>query len=331
MKRIVSAWVLALALVSQVGAAPPALTAADKAAIAQANKFIERGNEFAGKDSLARAKAEYLRGLKVFPQHVDALYNIAVVCTRLGQRAEAVGYYQQYLAVQPESADVWTQLGVLHDEAGETAEALVAYNKALAINPQFGRAQHNLGVLYSDRGEWGVAEKYLRQFVEGEEAAGRHTGEAYYSLGLLYLKRLQSKNARVQLQRALDADPSSALFNNALGDAYLLEKDSKVAQVYYQKAIANDGKFALAYSGLGDSYHQLGQVEEAAKQYRRALELRPDYPIVHYKLGLLFETARPAEAIKHFEKYLQSGKNLALEAEAREKLAKLKTVVPTKN
>jgi superkiller protein 3 len=314
-----------------VGAQGPELTAADRAAIAQANKFIERGNEFANKDSLARAKGEYLRALKLFPRHLDGLYNIAVVCTRLGQRDEAIGYYKEYLALQPGSADVWTQLGVLYDEAGQVAEARVAYGKALEIDPKFGRAHHNLGVLFKEQGDWNQAEKHLQQFVELAEAAGERNGEAYYSLGVFYLNRLQPKNAKVQLQRALDTDPSSALFNNAMGDAYLLEKDAKVAQVYFQKAIAKDGKFALAYSGLGDSYQQLGQVDEAARNYRKALELRPDYPVVHYKLGVLYETSQPVEAIKHFEKYLQSGKNLALEREAREKLAKLKNVAPTKN
>ena len=97
-----------------------------------AAKHMMRGNEFAQKDSAARAKSEYLKALKLEPRHLDALYNLAVVCSRLNQREEAIGYYRQYLELKPNDADVWTQLGVLYDEAKQDAEARAAYEKALA-------------------------------------------------------------------------------------------------------------------------------------------------------------------------------------------------------
>ena len=71
---------------------------------------------------------------------------------------------------------------------------------------------------------------------------------------------------------------------------------------------------------------------EAAESYRKALELRSDYGLVHYKLGLLYEDNQPAEAIKEFEKYLASGKNTGeFVTEAKSKIEKLKNVTTQKS
>ena len=96
--------------------------------------------------------------------------------------------------------------------------------------------------------------------------------------------------------------------------------------MYYKKALEKDPRFVVAYSGLGDAYEQMGRSTDALANYNKALELRPDYALVHYKLGRLYEKTQPGEAIKHFEKYLGSGKNLAFADEAAAKLAVLKAL-----
>jgi Tfp pilus assembly protein PilF len=315
-------WLVALALWTL----PSPVLAADPVAQAQANRLVERGNEFVRKESLPRAKGEYLKALKADPQHLDARYNLAVVCERLGQPAEAIEHYRRYLEIRPADADVWTQLGVLFDQAGQQDEAATAYEKALALSPKFGRAHHNLGVLLKERGQLPAAERHLRQFVALEEAAGRRNGDAYYSLGVLCLEQRRVREAKVLLQQAVDTDPSRPLYNNALGDVYLLENKPATAEVHYKKALEKDPKYALAYSGLGDAYRQLNRPDDAAASYRKALELRPEYSLIHYKLGRLCEDRMPAEAIKHFEKYLACGKNLEFVDDVNARLTVLKAL-----
>lgn len=289
-----------------------------------ARKFLERGNEFVKRESYTRAKGEYQKALQAYPAFKDALYNLAVVCEQLGQTDEAVAAYQQYLELSPASADVWTQLGVLSDTRGDKAGAAAAYRKALEANPKFGRAHHNLGVLLAEQGQEAAGRRHLETFVALEEGLGRKNGDAYYSMGVFHLQRGRGRDAKVWLQKALDVDPAQLLYNNAMGDVYLLEKQPDVARVYFQKVIAQDPKFALAYSGMGDAQRQLGAVDEAAAAYRQALALRPDYPVVEYKLGLLYETTAPALAIKHFENYLKSGTTLEYADEVKAKLVVLK-------
>jgi tetratricopeptide (TPR) repeat protein len=298
--------------------------------LAEANKFAARGNQFAQKSSLTRAKVEYEKALKVFPGHLDALYNLAVVCDRLGQKEDALKHYRHYVELRPNDADVWTQIGVIHDEAGRRTQAWAAYEKAIAADSKFARAYHNLGVSLKEDGQFAEAERNLAQFVKLEEEADLPAGDGYYSLGILYLETQRVKDGKLLLQKALDADPSVPHYNNAMGDVYLVEHEPALAITSYNKALEKDAQYAPAHSGLGDAYAQLGQRDKAAAAYRRALELRSDYAIVHFKLGKLFEATDPATAIKHFENYLKSGKNPQFQGEARARVAVLAASQETK-
>jgi tetratricopeptide (TPR) repeat protein len=215
-------------------------------------------------------------------------------------------------------------LALRYEDAGKRDEAREAYEKSIAADPKFGLAYHNLGVLLKDLGKYDEAQKCLQEFLKIEEASGRRNDAAYYSLGALYLARGNLKDAKMMLQKALDTDPSIPHYNNAIGDVYLAEKQTDLAIEAYNKAIKKDAKYAPAYSGLGDAYRAQGERDKAAASYRKAIELRPDYNLVNYKLGLLFESTDPAEAIKYLEKYITSGKNSEFQKEAQEKVEKLK-------
>ena len=44
-------------------------------------------------------------------------------------------------------------------------------------------------------------------------------------------------------------------------------------------------RHAMAYNNLGNALKELGRVQECEAQFRRALELKPDYTEAHYNLA----------------------------------------------
>lgn len=321
MKRAIEGLLIAIAMV-----ALPLMPAraADSGASAEASKYFDRANKFVEAGSLQRAKQEYERAIKIYPKYLDAYYNLGVVCEKLGEKGGAIDQYKHYLEIKPDDADVWNQIGVLYDETGSKKEGRAAYEKSLALNPKYGRAHHNLGVMLKEDGDLKGAEQHLAMFVKLEEEAGRQNGDAYYSLGILFLQESRDKDAKLLLQKAIDTDPSVPHYNNAMGDTYLVEKRPDLSIVYYQKAIEKDPNYVLAYSGLGDAYAQLKERNKALTSYQKALELRPDYALVYYKLGLFYEDTNPGEAIKNFQKYLQSGRTIEYRDEVAAKIEALK-------
>jgi len=62
---------------------------------------------------------------------------------------------------------------------------------------------------------------------------------------------------------------------------------------------------APAHSNLGNVFSMLGQLEQAAEQYRRAVELQPDAHI-HAQLGLMLaQLGRREEAIREVQMALR--------------------------
>lgn len=72
----------------------------------------------------------------------------------------------------------------------------------------------------------------------------------------------------------------------------------------YDEAIRLDDKLPEAYLGRGLAYEfGFGRLEDAERDYRKALALRPDYPEAHNDLGqLLAKTGRLEQAVAEFDR-----------------------------
>ncbi len=74
----------------------------------------------------------------------------------------------------------------------------------------------------------------------------------------------------------------------------------------YQTVIAENPNCWLAHGNLGMILAGRGQVDKAMANYRKALEIRPDYPEAYYNLGVaLSECGRLDEAIVNYRKALE--------------------------
>ena len=85
-----------------------------------------------------------------------------------------------------------------------------------------------------------------------------------------------TERAHAMFAHLLSAAPNSATTLNNLGSLYLSERRWDEALDTLTKAIAVDPALANAYNGRGVAYAQQGQFRPRDRQWRRALELRPD-------------------------------------------------------
>ena len=128
--------------------------------------------------------------------------------------------------------------------------------------------------------------------------------EAYqaYLKGRYYWNRRTSENLKkaiAQFKIATDRDPDYALALAGLADCYaLLNEYSGVpvteaapqARVYARRAIAIDESLAEPHATLGAINRQLWQWAEAEKEFKRAIELNPNYATAYhwYSVTLLY-------------------------------------------
>lgn len=136
--------------------------------------------------------------------------------------------------------------------------------------------------------------------------------DAYIQLGLGYLQRGNTEQAKVPLRKALEIDPSSADAHAALAVVFQTEMEPKLADEEYRKALASDSRNARVLNNYGGFLYEQKRYEEA---YQRLLEasqdtLYPERSRVFENLGLVsLQMKKPAQAKEYFEKSLRLNRN----------------------
>ena len=88
------------------------------------------------------------------------------------------------------------------------------------------------------------------------------------------------------LNQIIEWDPSSVQAYFYLGDIYLYWKRSIDKSIeYYKKAIVVDSNYIEAYEGLAYCYEDLGKDKLAQQQWKRILEINPEYEIARERLS----------------------------------------------
>lgn len=141
--------------------------------------------------------------------------------------------------------------------------------------------------------------EHLRLKLSGREQqlnkGGTNDTEAYqsYLRGRYFWNKRTADGLRKaieQFQQAIDRDPNYALAYAGLADCYLLleqyagtpasETLSK-AKAAATHALRIDDSLAEAHTSLGFYYSQTWQWDESEKEFKRAINLNPNYPTAH--------------------------------------------------
>ena len=139
----------------------------------------------------------------------------------------------------------------------------------------------------------GNADAY-RFYVQGRQAWNRRNEAGY-------------RQAEEYFQQAIAADPKYAKAHAGLADVYSMLDKAKEARDAALTALDLDPRLAEGHASLGFINLDLDfNVKSAEGEFKRALELDPDYPVAHYWYGRLMNMrGRFDEAIVHLKRSLE--------------------------
>ena len=95
--------------------------------------------------------------------------------------------------------------------------------------------------------------------------------EAFYQIGLSYMKEQRFQDAYVELQKSMKADPDNKQALNALGLIHIKFEDLDRAEQSFLDALDVDENFSEAYNNLGVVYSRKKEWEKAIQQFENAL------------------------------------------------------------
>jgi serine/threonine protein kinase/Flp pilus assembly protein TadD len=152
-----------------------------------------------------------------------------------------------------------------------------------------------------------IAEK-LQVKLSGTDNKGitkRYTNdnEAYqlYLKGRYYWNRRTAENLKKaieQFKSATDRDPNFALAFAGLADCYAVlseyagtptSETLPQSKTYAERALAIDGQLAEPHATLGAINEYSWQWDEAEKEFKRAIELNPNYPTTYHWYSILLK------------------------------------------
>ncbi|OGV97678.1 MAG: hypothetical protein A3I04_04990 [Nitrospinae bacterium RIFCSPLOWO2_02_FULL_39_110] len=111
--------------------------------------------------------------------------------------------------------------------------------------------------------------------------------EAYYNLGIIYMKLQNMEKAKNELLKSLKYKAPPAMVYNALGIMHISMEKNREAIDYFKKALSFE-KLPVVMINIANLYQSMGQVEESIKYYHQLESTDTlNLPLHHYNIGVL--------------------------------------------
>lgn len=122
-------------------------------------------------------------------------------------------------------------------------------------------------------------------------------------LSLRTIKRNQDwKNEDTLWTATVAISKSSPNAHNNMGDVYTRHGQLELAAAEFAKAIELQPSYAEAYHNLGNALFQMGQKEKAVEVYLKAIEIKPQLWQAHQNVATIFyDLGKKQEAIQHLK------------------------------
>jgi tetratricopeptide (TPR) repeat protein len=218
------------------------------------------------------AATSYRRALALRPDYAAAHGNLAEALRELGRTNEAAASARRSLELRPGHAGTWNVLGNVLFDLGQADAALEAYGRALELEPRFAKAVINLAAVQRSLG---LAADAL---ASCERALGiePRSAAAWVLRGELHADAGRFADATDSFRQAAAVDPDSpeacaGLANvrrMSAADADWLVQAERIAA----RPLPPRQELFLRYA-LGKYFDDLGEVDRAFPNYRRANEL----------------------------------------------------------
>ena len=318
------------------------------------NRLIEAGNYWQ-QGALSQATDLYREVADATPNTVEVFRRIAIGLINASRLDEASQQAARAINADPFDADAWATQAWALDWLGNSAEALPYALHALELDPDNSRASAYLGEIYRSLGQSQRAESLLDdllekdpQSAEGYRARGLVKWDSDYQAALQDFqtaydlagnmniiavdiatieKDLRNYDSALEtLQQVLESDPFNARALFRLGEIQI-SRDGNFTQakLTLQDCIDFNPSYYHCFYLMGRANDRLGETEDAAANFARAIELGSQEARHHYWAGwsqILLDNCPRAMT------YLEPGLQIARDKGQAQLVADISAVIP---
>jgi len=193
---------------------------------------------------LDEALAVVAEGKQRYPERSDFWLLEAAVSEQRGDTAQALSVLGQAVDKWPDDPEIIYRLGVALERAGKRADALAAMEKTLTLDKDYADAQNFLGYTLAEEGR-----NLDRALALVQSALKQNPNNSFYldSLAWVYFKMGKKDKAWDEIRRAAVLGPPDPTIWEHYGDIAKAVGDKHEAAKGYRKAMELDKSGAAKY------------------------------------------------------------------------------------
>jgi tetratricopeptide (TPR) repeat protein len=233
------------------------------------------GDNFLRQKNYQMAIAQYQQALKIRPDYLEAMINLATTYYLIGNGQRGLKILQDALKLGSEyRGTLYFDMADIYDKQGDKDRAIEYFMKALETAFEKDRAYCRLGVIYLQKNQ------YEESRVSLEKALQIQTDPTTPYLRMLIdcLNRFQDDEENLLI---VEQELKDGLSIEDLRD-YDLETIDRVNE--------SDPEIAKTHNFLGMVFANQGKIDEAIEQFERSNQIWPDNPNAKRNLQALRQT-----------------------------------------
>src|SRR5215204_1827350 len=221
-------------------------------------------------------------------------YEAANTYHRAGNYAAAEAEFKIILA------EAYERLGKLYSAQGNYQASVNAFDSSRTLRPSTTEGLIDLAIAHFHVGQYTKGIEPLQRVL----AADARNATAHHMLGKTYFMLGEFEKATSELHQTLKLTPADYDAEYTLGLSFLKRKDVTKAKQLYERMAERLGNRPALRVLIGRAYRETGFLAESIEEFKKAIALDPNFPRVHYYLGLTYlykdGAARIPDAMEEF-------------------------------
>jgi len=246
-----------------------------------------------------RAEASVAGALRIAPDFLPALILTAQIAREQKRWDEALMAGKRVIEIDPEGErQAYTQIASTYADSGRVAEGIAYLRAVVLAHPDVGEARAALGSLLLKSGDRAGAEQELLAALKVNPALGEPLAE----LHTLYQNTDKVLGLEPIVRQGLALNDQSVVHHNWMGLIFEWKRDLAGAEREFRRAMELDPDYAATMANLGAMYGRSGRLAEAVAILQRAVVKDADNLEAWVNLGAAQGRLKhPKEAIAALE------------------------------
>jgi len=264
---------------------------------------IVLGDQLAAKGEIERAAEAYRSVLKSQPDATQPFERLGALYLKAGREGEAINAYREANYRQSENPEVYYSLGLLYEKRNQLDEAVVSYKRAVEKKPDFAEARLRLADIRLARGNMQEAVEQYSEFLKIKTGKRGYTPQA----GPDFRKKQGADPGGGVLQGGAQNWPPTIPMHTVSWLRYTGQRTWVTRRSSITGGRWNWSRMTpRAATRWSPSTSRASEYDELTVLLKETVELAPDDPNNHYRLGLVYDFRKEYDnAITSYKKAVE--------------------------